>query len=268
MPHMDHTPPTALTEQLSQAQAVLERHLAGTITAVHLFGSAVEGGLKPFSDVDLLVTVSEPPSQTARCALQVDLLAVSRPPGGDTALRPLEITVLAHSHIVPWRYPPRRELQFGEWLRQDLQAGSFEEPAFDHDLAILLTKIRHHSVSLKGPDAAMLFDPVPRADLIRSLQDTVAQWNEPDDWAGDERNIVLALARCWYTAATGAIASKDAAAHWASDQVQGSHRTVLNQARAAYLGTAADDLASRPAEVAAFVIHARRHIERLCKAAP
>ncbi len=34
------------------------RHLEPTLLAVHLYGSAVDGGLKPYSDIDLLVTVS------------------------------------------------------------------------------------------------------------------------------------------------------------------------------------------------------------------
>ena len=28
--------------------------------------------------------------------------------------------------LVPWRHPARRELQFGEWLRGDLEAGIVE----------------------------------------------------------------------------------------------------------------------------------------------
>ena len=35
---------------------MLERHLGGTLLAIHLFSSALDGGLKPHSDIDLLVT--------------------------------------------------------------------------------------------------------------------------------------------------------------------------------------------------------------------
>ena len=265
---MNHTSSTAFTVQLSQACAVLERHLTGTIIAIHLFGSAVDVGLRPLSDIDLLVTVSEAPTEATRHALLMELLTVSGPPGLEAHLRPLEVTVLAHSEVVPWRYPPRRELQFGEWLRKDLQAGFIESPTFDHDLAIILTKVRQHSVSLRGPSAMSVFDPVPGTDLVRSLRDTVAQWSEPKDWAGDERNIVLTLARIWYTATTGQIASKDAAATWLLDRMQGPHRTLLSKARAAYLGDENDDLASYPLEVAAFVMQARHSIEQLCSDLP
>lgn len=255
--------PAVLAPQISRARELLEKHLGATVLGIHLFGSAVSGGLKPFSDLDLLVTVGERPSEAGRKALMRALLAVSAPPGRDPSLRPLEVTVLVHADVVPWRYPPRREAQFGEWLRADLEAGRHEEPMPDHDLAILLTQVRADSVPLFGPEAADLFDPVQPRDLARALRDTVAQWNAPDDWTGDERNIVLALARIWYTVATGKFASKDAAAAWLLDADPGPDLSVLAQARAAYLGHGSDDLAHREAEVASFIAEARRKIEGL-----
>ncbi|HBA3824194.1 TPA: nucleotidyltransferase domain-containing protein, partial [Escherichia coli O25b:H4-ST131] len=50
--------PAQVFKQLSHARAVIERHLAATLDTIHLFGSAIDGGLKPDSDIDLLVTVS------------------------------------------------------------------------------------------------------------------------------------------------------------------------------------------------------------------
>ncbi len=264
----DTLPPSEIAPQLSLARAVLERHLAGTLQALHLFGSAVDGGLKPGSDIDLLVTVTMPPSEPVRRALMTELLSVSAMPVASESLRPLEVTVLAREHVVPWRHPARRELQFGEWLREDLLAGRFEPPMFDHDLAILLTKARRHSIGLLGPDASTLFDPVPAHDFAKALADTVAQWNEPSDWLGDERNIVLALARVWFSVETGGIASKDVAAAWAIEQLPPEHRPVLATARAAYLGVAQDDLAARADEVTAFVRHTRATIEHMQRMLP
>ena len=50
--------PAEISAQLSQALDVIGRHLASTLSAVHLYGSALDGGLKPYSDIDLLVTVT------------------------------------------------------------------------------------------------------------------------------------------------------------------------------------------------------------------
>jgi streptomycin 3"-adenylyltransferase len=175
---------------------------------------------------------------------------------------------VVRDEVVPWRYPPLRELQFGEWLREALQAGIVEPAMPDHDLAILLTKLRQHSVCLLGPLAAELFDPVPHADFTQSLLDTVAQWNDAPDWQGDERNVVLALARIWFSACTGQIAPKDAAAAWALERLPGEHRPVLASAHAAYLGHAPDNLADRPTQVAAFVRYTRALIEGVVCAGP
>lgn len=250
----------AIAPQLAAAQATLQQHLGDALLALHLFGSAVDGGLKPHSDIDLLATVAAPPDAPTRHALMRALLGVSAPPGADATLRALEVTVLARTAIQPWRHPARRELQFGEWLRPELLAGRFEPPMPDPDLAILLTKVRRHSVALQGPPAAGWFDPVPAADLARALDQTLALWNTPADWQGEERHVVLALARIWYTRATGAIASKDAAAAWALPRLPPQHRPVLHDARAAYLGLAPDRLAGRGGALADFVHHAKAAI--------
>lgn len=180
--------PTEITEQLAQTCAVIERHLASSLQAIHLYGSALDGGLKPDSDIDLLVTVSSRPDETIRRALLLDLLTVSALPGKDKALRALEVTVITHKEVVPWRYPARREMQFGEWLRKNLLAGKFEPALLDIDLAILLTKARQHSIALIGLDAKKLFEPVPKHDFFKALSDTLTQWNSPVDWKGDERS--------------------------------------------------------------------------------
>jgi predicted nucleotidyltransferase len=75
---------------------VIERHLASTLQAIHLYGSAIDG-LKPHSDIDLLVTVSARPDESIRQALLLDLLTVSVLPGEEKTLRALEVTVIAHN---------------------------------------------------------------------------------------------------------------------------------------------------------------------------
>ncbi|EMV9089015.1 nucleotidyltransferase domain-containing protein, partial [Escherichia coli] len=82
--------PAQVFKQLSHARAVIERHLAATLDTIHLFGSAIDGGLKPDSDIDLLVTVSAAPNDSLRQALMLDLLKVSSPPGDGGTWRPLE----------------------------------------------------------------------------------------------------------------------------------------------------------------------------------
>ncbi|QDF01149.1 AadA family aminoglycoside 3''-O-nucleotidyltransferase [Myxococcus xanthus] len=260
---MNASVPAEITHQVSSACSVIGRNLASSLQAIHLFGSAVDGGLKPHSDIDLLVTVSAPLTEAVRHALLMELLSVSAWPMTRESLRPLEVTVVVQDAVVPWRYPPSRELQFGEWLRGELEAGHVQPAIVDPDLAILLAKARRHSICLLGAPATDLFDPVPRTDLARAFYDTVLQWNGPADWRGDERNVVLALARIWFSLSTEGIAPKDVAAQWVIEQLPDEHRGVVRSARASYLGETQDDLAMRGPEVAAFVHCARTAIERV-----
>lgn len=248
--------------QLADAYAVLEQQLGTTLQAIHLFSSAVDGGLKPRSDIDLMVTIAAPMDEATRRALMAALLTVSAPPGRDPSRRVLEVTVVVLLELVPWCYPARREMQFGEWLRDDILAGRFEPAMPDPDLAILLTQLLHHSISLHGPPAAQLFERVPPADLKAAFRDTIAQWHSSADWEGDELTVVLALARIWYSAATGRIASKDFAATWLLERLPAAHRPLLAGARDRYLGRQTDGPWD-PAQMAAFVPWARQEIAGL-----
>lgn len=262
LPPLDSLPGDVMA-QVSAARIVLERHLAEVLEAMHVFGSAVQGGLKPRSDIDVLVTVSSPLAEETRRPLLRDLLAVSAPPGARGPLWPLEVTIVVRDEVVPWRYPPRREMQFGEWIREEIEAGRCEPAAVDPDLGVLLTKVRLASVCMGGKPAAELFDEVPAADLARSFADTLAQWSVESDWQGDEQTVVLALARIWYSAVNGSIAAKDVAAAWALERLPADLRPVLAAARDAYLGAAEDTLAAQPAAVAGFVRFAQARIRPL-----
>ncbi|CAM3996394.1 ANT(3'')-I family aminoglycoside nucleotidyltransferase [Bordetella tumbae] len=257
---MSATSPELIADQVSATLSILEKHLGENILAIHLFGSAVDGGLKPSSDIDLLITVSAALEDSTRVALMTDLLSVSAFPCTDAALRALEVTVLAQADVKPWRYPAKRQMQFGEWLHDDIKAGVIEPAMMDHDLAILLTKVRRHSVPLYGPPAQAFFDDVPLSDVQRSLLDTLALWNTEADWEGDERNIVLALVRIWYTAMTGDIASKDAAADWALQRLPTGHHQIVMAARDAYLGLGTDNLAAYPRERAELLNYIRSSV--------
>lgn len=260
---MSDAVPAEISVQISQVLEVIEHHLESTLLAVHLFGSALDGGLKPYSDIDLLVTVAAKIDGTTRRALSCDLLDVSAFPGESEALRAVEVTIVAHDDIIPWHYPAKRELQFGEWQRKDILAGIFEPATHDSDLTILLTKARQCSIALVGPAAEELFEPIPESDLFKALTYTLKLWNSQQDWAGDERNVVLTLSRVWYSVATGWIAPKDMAADWVLRRLPVTHQPILLEARQAYLGQGEDRLASHPDQLAEFVYFVKGEIARV-----
>ena len=60
--------------------------------------------------------------------------------GESETLRAIEVTLVVHDDIIPWRYPAKRELQFGEWQRNDILAGIFEPAMIDIDQLSCLQK--------------------------------------------------------------------------------------------------------------------------------
>ena len=140
---------------------------------------------------------------------------------------------MAQPEVRPWRYPPRMELQYGEWLRDAFLAGVIEPaPAENPDLGVLITMVRQSSRALIGPAATDVLDPVPRADLVRGMVDGLPALLA--DFAGDTRNVLLTLARIWTTVATGEIRSKDDAVDWALSRLPDEHRPMLARARDLY----------------------------------
>jgi len=165
----------------------------------------------------------------------------------------------ADSDVVPWQFPPRNEYLYGEWLRDQFEHGQIPEPAYDPDLAIVLAQIRKNSIPLYGPDASSLLEPVPMAHIRKAIMACLPGLIE--SIRGDERNVILTLARMWLTAAVGEISPKDAAAEWAIPQLPEEHAALLDLAAQAYRGEYADKWEGLDSEVAALVHHMRNAIE-------
>jgi len=242
---------------------LVAQHLGRNLMAVHLYGSAIDGRLQFYSDIDLLVTVHEPIDGLQREALMTGLLEISAFPGTSCKYRALEVTVVVYAHLVPWRFAPQRDMQFGEWLRDDIRAGVYEPMQADPDIAILLTKVRKSSVPLIGEEADMIFAAVPKSDLLKAFQYSLELWQEPADLQGDERNIILTLARIWYSVVTGEIIGKDEAATWLLPQLSEEHAATLQAARSEYLGLSVMDWTAAMPSVERFVWFAKAHIIEL-----
>ncbi|AJS60233.1 hypothetical protein UB51_19225 [Paenibacillus sp. IHBB 10380] len=77
--------------------------LGSSIVGVYLFGSAVNGGLHIDSDVDVLVIANHSLPEVTRKKLTDRLMLISGKIGKADSVRPLEVTIINHSDIVPWR---------------------------------------------------------------------------------------------------------------------------------------------------------------------
>jgi streptomycin 3"-adenylyltransferase len=232
-----------------QAAGVVEglREVLGpAVTGMWLHGSWVRGGLRPGSDIDILVVLERPTTRAERDALVRGFLSLSgRPADG----RSLEVTLVVRDAVRPWVYPPPLELQYGDWWRRALEAGEEPWPASSADLAVTLAAALEASEPLDGsPALHEVLGPAPAADLRRALIDALPALGA--DLEGDEANVLLTLARILVTLATGRIVPKDEAADWTLERLGPAARPALQWAAGVYRGTATDARADRAAVLA------------------
>ena len=226
--------------QLAGAVDLVRSALADDALGAYLYGSAVMGGLRPRSDLDVFVVNRRATSRAAKRRLIDGLMATSGSRATAGPARSLEVTVVVQSDVRPWRYPPRLDFQYGDWYRSDYEAGNdtpWSTP--NPDLAVLVTTVLLANRILFGPPASRLLDRVPRDDLDRAMVDGIpGLLAELED---DTANVMLTLARIWATLTTGDILPKDQAADWALVRLPEDRRAVLARSRAVYVGEAPDE---------------------------
>jgi predicted nucleotidyltransferase len=257
--------------QLDRVVALVRDVLGKNAIGAYFFGSAVVGGLRPRSDLDVLV-VSRRRLESAEKRELVDrIVPISWKETAHGMQRGIELTVAVQTDVKPWRYPANRDFQYGDWLRLALERGETEALAAksDPDLASLITQVLAADVTLLGPPPADVFDPVPFSDVLEGIVADV------DKWAGnindDTRNGILALARIWSALSTHDLDSKDAAAAWALERLPAEHKPVLARARAIYLTGSEDrwdDIREDVRVYADYVVNEIRRISPRREVAP
>ena len=220
-------------EQANAVLGVVGEVLGRDMIGAYLHGSAVLGGLRPTSDIDLLGVTSGPMAARQRRELVDGLLEISGVRARRGPARPVEVTIVLQGDVRPWRYPPRQEFLYGEWLRDSYERGAVPEPELNPDLAVLIAIALRGNTALAGPPPAQVLDPPPPDDIVRGAIHGLPQLI--GDLETDTRNVLLTLARIWMTVATGQIVRKDVAADWALNRLPPEHRPVLAQARKTYL---------------------------------
>lgn len=249
---------TGAPDPAQSASDALCRFLGDSLRAVYLHGSATSGGLRPRSDIDLLAIIDHPMREADRRRLLSMMLELSGshppPPGGP---RCLDLSVFLVADLAVPTCPARAEFIYGEWLREDFLAGASPGPVVSPDNTLVLAQARQNAQTLYGPPASDLLPEIPPAQIRMAMRDTL-----PDlvgGLIGDERNVLLTLARMWRTSATGEFVPKDAAATWAASRAPRQVADTLATARDGYLGMVQDDWASRQtvARLAAAYLHRR-----------
>lgn len=227
-------------EQISQSIDLLSKTLGEDLIGVYLYGSAVTGGLKAFSDIDLFVVSNRSTTEEEKKILVDEFLKISGV-YQKSQKRPIELLIVVKSQVSPWSYPPKFDFQYGDWLRNDFEKGnyspwgSYEMP----DLALLVTQLLLANKPLKGPPPEDILDEVPFKDVLSATKDSLDELNQGLD--SDTRNVLLTFARMWAMLLTEKIHSKEQAATWAVKKLPDIHKRMVEKALAIYLDDEKED---------------------------
>jgi streptomycin 3"-adenylyltransferase len=218
---------------------ILRDVLGASLLGAYLHGSAVLGGLRPTSDLDILAIIDRPTTEDERGTITHRLLEISGRRATRGPARPVELMIVVQSKVRPWPDSPQVEFQYGEWLRDEYEAGRVPAPEDFRDLAVLIDMTLTGNRTLYGPSPETLLDPVPTGDIRRSMVAGVPGLLA--DLETDTRNVLLTLARILATLSTGEIVPKDAAADLVGHRLPGPARAMLERARLMYLQGLNDD---------------------------
>jgi predicted nucleotidyltransferase len=226
-------------EQIEQCVELLQRVLKEDLLGVYLYGSAVTGGLKAFSDLDLFVISKRNTSEAEKEEIAKELLKISGV-YKKSKKRPIELLIVVQSQVNPWSFPPCYDLMYGEWLRDDLESENFKlwEEKEMPDLAILITQLLLSHKTLWGPSPKALLSEVPREDILKAMKASSDERFE--SIKGDTRNVLLTQARIWVYLELGEIYSKPNAAEWVLGRLPTEHHASLQKAKSVCLGEKED----------------------------
>jgi len=133
------------------------------------------------------------------------------------------------------------------------------------DLGPEVTVVLAGNRALFGPPPREVLDPVPRADVRRAVVAGIPSLLA--DLDGDQRNVLLTLARVLVTLETDEIVSKEEAAELVAHRLSPAAQALLLTAREMYLEGVSDDAAgaawaaSKPAARQVFSEHSTMKVE-------
>jgi aminoglycoside 9-adenylyltransferase len=233
-------PPIAI-----QVMDLLKEILKDKLEAIYLYGSAVHGGLKKDSDIDMFAVINSGLGNLERKLMIEGLMAISGEIGNRQGKRYLELTISTSDELKENQYPVFREFQYGEWLREEFKKGYLSEKIADPDMTVLLAQLKQSSIALLGKEAELMIPNISKTQLNLAMQDSVQEL--VNNFEGDERNVLLTLARILATTETGEFMPKEKAGAYILPLLNKSQQETMNLAINGYLGKANDDWGDRKA---------------------
>lgn len=187
--------------------------LSSKLTGIYIHGSLAFGCFnRERSDIDFLVVVSNPLSQSEKEALISALLDLNE----YSPHKGFEMSVIQEHACSPFIYPTPYELHFSntyiEKFRTDISAQCAAMSGTDRDLAAHITVIREVGITLCGRPINMTFSPVPREAYIDSILHDINDASE--NISRDPTYYVLNLCRVLAYLTNGIVVSKQQGGEW------------------------------------------------------
>jgi predicted nucleotidyltransferase len=129
--------------------------LGSDLVGAYLHGSAVLGGLRPDSDIDVVAVSTRRTTGNEKRRLIDLLLSISGRRASLRPGRPIEIDIVVESEIRPWQYPPTFDFHYSELWRERFESGELEpwKGTTNRDLASAATMVQIGDKPLAGPPA-------------------------------------------------------------------------------------------------------------------
>lgn len=231
MPNKDKYPTpfqdvnTILEELLNSIKIIFGDHLVG----MYLEGSLANGGFDQDSDIDFVVVTDEEVSESLYTELQEmhDRINTIDSPWA-MQLEGSYVSYQALRNYCPEiDIHPNIERGNGERLKMVKHGETWN---------IHRHILRERGITLFGPDAMTLVDPISPDDLRRVMMPAISGWatyilNNPVEieHRGYQSYVVLTLCRILYTLEYGDIVSKPKAAKWVRDTFANEWNSLIDR---------------------------------------
>lgn len=235
-------------DQINQCLQLMQKVFGKDLLGMYLYGSAVTGGLKAYSDLDLFVISKRETSDEEKKLLSSELLDISGV-YKKSEKRPIELLIVVESQVNPWRYPPQFDFMYGEWLRVDFSGGNYKpwESKEMGDLAVLISQLLTSYKILFGSEPKDFLVKPHEKDVLKAMKEYLGELSQ--NIKDDTRNVLLTAARILVYFAIKEFYSKPDAADWVIKKLPTEHQASLQKAKAVCLGES-DDLWEEDIEAA------------------
>ncbi len=213
--------------------------LGENLRGIYLHGSVAMGCWNPErSDIDLILTVKEEPSDEEKKAFLRMLLALQEKLPVSAGHGGFEVSIVTEKACREFVYPTPFVLHFSaahlERAEKDMDAYVRDMKGADPDLAAHFTVIGVRGKCLYGPGIAETFAEVPEEAYLDSiLQDVQAA---EEDIFENPVYVILNLCRVLAFIRKGTVLSKKEGGEWALDHLPENMKTPVRDALLSYIG--------------------------------